>query len=471
MSSRSNRTHRSSHVLAFAAAALLSICSVAAHAAIPATERQALLDLYQSTRGNGWTNKSGWNGVPGTECSWYGITCNAAKTHVTMVSLSGNNLRGYLPPSLPYLTRLQSFYATYNPLSGSLPRLGAFRFMRIFEVGGSSSDIYMSGTLPRLPPSIETFFAAAQRFTGSIPPLSGLPKLKEFLVQLNQLSGPIPTLPASIERFYANSNQLTGPIPPLAELGNLKEFVVAYNQLTGPVPDLRENGKLLYFLALRNELTGDIPPLASSSLQSYDVSFNHLTGQIPSLEGVPSLSAFGAGGNQLTGGIPQLQASPNLLSIYVSENQLTGSIPDLSGLQHLQIASFSANRLTGSIPSLAGLSQLMLFDVSANLLTGSIPALNGLSALDTFDVSSNQLTGGVPSLSDLHELANFFVANNKLTGVLPPPPSPNRLQSGHSSLCPNYLQPTPSFEWDQIVGSPWYWNCTTPAMRRRVQSR
>lgn len=445
MSPRSNRAYRSSSVLAFAAATVLVISSMAAHAAIPATERQALLNLYQATHGDGWTNRNGWKGAPGTECNWYGLTCNAARTHVTMINLVGNNLRGYLPPSLPYLTRLQSAYVGDNALAGSLPRLGLFRFLRNFDVGASSrSDTYLSGGIPPLPPSIETFNASGHRFTGSIPSLSALPKLREFLVVLNQLSGPIPPLPASIERFEAQNNQLTGAIPSLGEFGNLEEFVVAYNQLTGDLPALQQDGKLRSFNAYGNQLTGEIPTLAGSSLQSYDVSFNELSGQIPSLENVPGLSAFGVAGNQLTGEIPQVQGTPNLYFLDVSENQLTGPIPQLSGLRNLQTVSFSSNHLSGSIPSLAGLTRLVLFDASHNLLTGSIPALDGLSALDTFDVSFNQLTGAPPA-----------------------PPSPNHLQFGHSALCPNGLEQASSPEWDDATGtSPWYLACTTPAARR-----
>lgn len=49
--------------------AVLFLASGAARAAIPASERQALLDLYASTNGAGWTTKTNWNGAAGTECT------------------------------------------------------------------------------------------------------------------------------------------------------------------------------------------------------------------------------------------------------------------------------------------------------------------------------------------------------------------------------------------------------------------
>ena len=61
--------------------------SVKAHAAISATERAALIALYNSTNGDSWIDNPEWKGgtldpdgfqVPGTEGSWFGITLNYA---------------------------------------------------------------------------------------------------------------------------------------------------------------------------------------------------------------------------------------------------------------------------------------------------------------------------------------------------------------------------------------------------------
>ena len=41
---------------------------------IPTTECDALVALYNSTNGAGWTNNTGWLQTD-TPCSWYGVTC------------------------------------------------------------------------------------------------------------------------------------------------------------------------------------------------------------------------------------------------------------------------------------------------------------------------------------------------------------------------------------------------------------
>jgi len=53
----------------------------AADGPIPAEERQALIDLYNSTGGNNWTDHSGWLGPPGTECQWHGVACAPITLH------------------------------------------------------------------------------------------------------------------------------------------------------------------------------------------------------------------------------------------------------------------------------------------------------------------------------------------------------------------------------------------------------
>ena len=57
-------------------------------------EKQALVDLYHSTNGDGWFNSSGW--LEGDPClnHWYGVACN--QQGVVGLGLESNNLTGSL---------------------------------------------------------------------------------------------------------------------------------------------------------------------------------------------------------------------------------------------------------------------------------------------------------------------------------------------------------------------------------------
>ena len=74
---------------------------------IPRVECEALVSLYSSTDGPGWTNHDGWL-VTNTPCSWYGVTCVAG--HVQELNLDNNKLSGTITPQLGNLTDLQVLY-------------------------------------------------------------------------------------------------------------------------------------------------------------------------------------------------------------------------------------------------------------------------------------------------------------------------------------------------------------------------
>ncbi len=125
--------------------AVLSSLLLAAPAqgAIPATERTVLVNLYNGTGGPGWTNGAGWNGAAGTECGWYGITCDDSSSHVVRILLSSNSLTGTLP-AITDLTALAVFDVNTNGLAGPLPSLSGLTQLTDFN----ASSNQLSGSLP-----------------------------------------------------------------------------------------------------------------------------------------------------------------------------------------------------------------------------------------------------------------------------------------------------------------------------------
>ena len=390
-----------------------------ARAAIPPAERQVLQNLYTATNGARWTNSSGWNGAAGTECTWFGITCDATASHVTKVTLATNQLSGTIP-DFRALTQLQVFSAYDNQLTGSIPPLNGLGALTELGVSGNQ----LTGAIPSLSSltSLQFFAVFNNKLTGTIPSLAGLTNLYNFSISGNQLSGPIPPLTGltALKNVYANGNQLSGSIPSLAGLNALQIFKVSDNLLAGSIPTLSGLSGLQIFSAFNNQLTGTIPSLTGlTALTEFGVSGNRLTGPIPDLSTLSALGFFAVFNNQLSGTVPSLTGLTNLYNFSVTNNQLTGSLPSLAGLAKMRNFYADTNKFTGTIPDISGLAQLEIFYAFDNQLVGAFPAISRLTALKEIGVSGNKLIGPIPDLSALKALSFFAAFNNQLSGSIP----------------------------------------------------
>lgn len=267
------------------------------HASLPTAQHNALVDLYNSTSGAAWTNRTNWT-VAADECTWYGVTCDAAHTTVQGLQITGNNLKGSLPGSLGNLTGLQSLNLAANQISGSIPsQLFALSSLHLINLNLNQ----LSGPIPAQLSSLfslQNLYLNSNQFSGSIPP------------QLSSLTG--------LQGLFLSDNQLSGSIPSeLASLVNLQSLVLGINQLSGSIPPQLTNLPMLQNLGLNdNQLSGSIPPQLGNltSLQFLYLSRNRLSGGVP----------------------PQLGNLTGLINLWLSGNQLSGSIPSaLTNLTHL----------------------------------------------------------------------------------------------------------------------------------------
>ncbi len=156
-----------------------------------ATDREALVALYEATDRFGWGDDDNWlSDAPLSE--WSGVTINA-RGRVVSLFLYENRLSGEIPAELGNLSSLEYLYLFETQLSGEIPA----------EFGSLSS-------------------------------------LKQLYLYRNQLSGEIPAWLgdlSSLERLYLSENQLSGEIPPeLGNLANLQELYLSENRLSGCVP-------------------------------------------------------------------------------------------------------------------------------------------------------------------------------------------------------------------------------------------
>ncbi len=361
-------------------------CGVTPPDAIPAWERAALIALYESTGGEGWSSRTNWRNTddtdfndPGTECTWRGVVCAGDPPNVTSLVLGFNHLVGFLPDELGDLGLLDRLDLRGNQLSGGIPTA-----------------------------------------------LAGLP----------------------IRELWLSQNQLSGGIEMLCDLAELVSVELAVNSLSGPVPSCLQDLSQLQTLHLvtANAPDGNLfdeapPPLWLVDLPALEsVSLGSLSGPLPtwlgSLTGLRVLALVRS--PNLTGPIPSeigLISSLEVLDLRFTgvDGPLAPEVCDLSSLTDLLL---TAADLSGSIPPcLGGLGNLHRLWLQANQLTGTIPPeLGDLSLLDSLYLHQNHLEGPVPQeLGNLTGLGQLLLSGNMLSGELP-----GELV-GMTSLAPNWL--------------------------------
>jgi len=182
-------------------------------------------------------------------------------------------------------------------LNGSIPSYSASS-LRSLDVRYNN----LSGVLPYLPPSIESFSADGNTgITGEIPmSWSYHSFLSTISLQQCSLSGELPSsLPSTIKVAWLNGNNFTGDIPSYNDT-TLQWLYVSDNSLER-LPD-NPPLTLIRFHASNNNLRGNISDNFGnlSLLEQLVLEDNHLTGTIPSsLFTLPSMSMLYLRNNDL----------------------------------------------------------------------------------------------------------------------------------------------------------------------------
>lgn len=407
---------------------------------IPETERAALIDLYNSTNGNNWTNNSGWKtrplhtdgfAMPGTEGDWKGIT--VTEGHVTKIEMGSNNLDGSITPFLKNLNNLKYLQLYLNTLTGSIPpELGELKSLEEIWLNNNQLTGAIPSQLGNLS-NLKYLRLEENQLTGNIPSqLGNLINLQLLYLAENQLTGPIPKELGNLENLYQlilNDNNLNGSIPlELRNLINLQSLFLEKNQLTGPIPkELGDLTNLSQLLLNDNNLNGTIPYQLGKLKKMIELHLhiNALSGSIPAeLGDLENLTYIYLHQNNLSGRVPpQLGNLNNLKDLSLHSNKLDGNIPsELGNLENLEYLQLSHNRLSGHIPAELGkLSNLKNIDLLRNNLNGNIPSeLGNLCNLEELNLGANKLSGSIPlEFEKLVNLKKLYLNNNKLSGHIP----------------------------------------------------
>ena len=235
--------------------------------------RSALIQLYEQTNGDEWYNNSGWKtpplhtdgfGMPQTECSWNGVTCDSYG-QVLQIDLINNNLVGTLPVDIGNLQSLVQLNLSNNQLSGEIPvNLSLLRNLQELRLDNNS----LTGIVPN------------QLFQ-----LSGLQILQ---LNNNQLTGSIGSRISSMQSLLSvniSHNQFTGDFPTgILSLYNLQQLDISHNYLSGLIPQgLSYLGYLQMINISGNQFSGNLPSdiknLSMLSDHQSDFRYNSLSTQ------------------------------------------------------------------------------------------------------------------------------------------------------------------------------------------------
>ncbi len=346
-------------------------------------DQKALEDFYNSTKGQQWSNNSGW--MKGDPCQdgWYGIYCSS-DGRVLQLGLVYNLLSGTIPQSIANLTQLQKLLLYSNNIEGTIPA-GLFALSSLQtldlnnnQIGGTLPSSISNGNLAVLnlysnkirgtiptswdTPNMYTLSLSSNMLTGELPPAIGkLTKLNSLVLSRNLLSGALPDEYGdltSLQMLWLFNNNFDNPKFPKSWSGLTGLLNVELDGLTGEFPTWIDSwSEILVLVIVDGSLTGPFPTSLCSlkKVQYLHIFNNSLSGQLPDcMCDLPqSLNSLELSDNSFSGSIPDCVGNVrNLTDFYLSRNNLSGSLPSTLGkIHYLNVVDFSSNSIVGSIPS------------------------------------------------------------------------------------------------------------------------
>jgi Leucine-rich repeat (LRR) protein len=332
---------------------------------IPNVERDALISIYNSTNGIGWSQTWDFSKDPR---NWYGI--RTRNGNIIEINLRGNALKGDFPAIFSAFSKLQKLDLSSNQLSG--------------EVSASVSGL---ADLVRLDISNNNLSGDPTSF------LASLSQLEELSLGNNQFSA------ANIDAFLQN-------------FSNVKVLDLANFGLTA-VPQNIPNKPNLEILNLSNNtISQNFNNLSGlSNLSELNLSGNQLTQIPPEFSSLTNLKVLNLSNNLFANNYSApLSALVNLEWLSLENNQISVFPAELSQLTKLIHLNFGRNKISGGLSSLLVLTNLQQLFLNNNLFQGGFPSeLTQFSKLQMLSLASNNFSGEIPANTP----SLTFIENNR----------------------------------------------------------
>ncbi|MFC2125859.1 leucine-rich repeat domain-containing protein [Bacteroidota bacterium] len=408
----------------------------------------ALVEIYNSTNGSGWTDNTNW--LTGPVSTWYGVVVTGDR--VTEINLGHNNLAGILPPEIGDFTELTSLDIPGSGLiSGPIP----------VEIGNLLSLVHLNFTQNQL--------------TGSIPAQIGnLTNLAGLYLSDNQLTGSIPAVIVnlgSLTDLELNDNHLID-LPDLSTLSLLNNLYIEGNKFTFKDIEPNFSGPNTTFSYIPQDSVGNVVDTilvlgstatlsfsdggTSSEFQWKKDGTNVGTKSADSTYTIDPVDYADAGAytveitNTVVTDLTLYSLPINvevdiytysdrdslaLVALYDSTDGpnwnnnsgwLTGSVNTWYGVtiidDRVNEINLSSNNLVGIIPVEIGkFTELTYLNLYNNQLSDTLPAAIGnLASITYLNIGNNQLSGPIPmQIGNLTNLRELYLYNNQLNDTIP----------------------------------------------------
>ncbi|KAF3652382.1 putative receptor-like protein 12-like [Capsicum annuum] len=341
-------------------------------------------------------------------------------SQLRILDLSSNRLEGLPPESMGQLQHLESLYASYNELKGTITESHFSNLSSLLYLDLSFNLLALNASFDWIPPfQLQVIRLPSCNLGPSFPKWLQTQNNYTLLdISLANISDMLPSwfsdLPPNLKILNLSNNHIGGRVSEF--IVNKQDYMVidlSYNNFSGPLPLVPTNIQIFYLH--KNQFSGSISSICKSTTvaaASLDLAHNQFSGELPDCwMNMSNLAVLNLAYNNFYGKVPtSLGSLTNLEALYIRQNSFSGMLPSLSQCQQLQILDLEGNKLTGRIPAWIGtdLLKLRILSLRFNKFYGRIPlVICQLQFLQILDLSANGLSGEIPqclnNLTILHQ--------------------------------------------------------------------